>query len=108
MANVNSIFPRSHSIPHIFSAHVILYNTERVETPPQYFEDLWDPKWRDKIGISDNLYTTMTAVSAIVGGGSMNDFAPARQKMLELKELGFKVLPSTDATGQALQRSEEH
>src|SRR3546814_1304772 len=23
MANVNSIFPRSHSIPHLFSAHVI-------------------------------------------------------------------------------------
>src|SRR3546814_13744853 len=64
MANVNSIFPRSHSLPHIFSSHVILYNTERVETPPPYFDDLWDPKWRDTIGLSANLYTTMPAVSS--------------------------------------------
>ncbi|SAI73837.1 ABC transporter substrate-binding protein [Bordetella ansorpii] len=93
---------KPHSIPHIYSAYVIVYNTDMVKTPPTSFADLWDPKWRGRVGLCDFQYTTNTAIAAIVGGGSMNNFAPAQAKLDEMKALDAKVLPSTEAVAVAL------
>jgi len=93
---------KDHSIPHIYSAHVIVYNTEMVKTPPQSYADLWDPKWRGRVGLCDFLYTTNTTIAAVVGGGSPTDFGPAQAKLNELKALDAKVLPSTEAVAVAL------
>ncbi len=106
LAHVLPFLKKSHSIPHIYSAHTILYNTERVTTPPKSIHDLWDPKYRGKVGLSDFLYTTNTAYAAIAGGGSMTDFEPAKKKLMEWKSLDVKILPSTEAVAAAL-KSEE-
>src|SRR4051812_35771006 len=53
------------AIPHIYSAQVILYNTNQVKTPPQSFADLWDPKWRGRIGLADILYPNNTLAAAL-------------------------------------------
>ena len=42
--------------PHIYSAQVILYNVNQVKTPPTSWADLWDPKWRGRVGLADILY----------------------------------------------------
>ncbi|SAI34424.1 ABC transporter substrate-binding protein [Bordetella ansorpii] len=97
---------KSHAIPHIYSAYVIVYNTDMVKTPPTSFADLWDPKWRGRVGLCDFQYTTNTAIAAIVGGGSMSNFAPAQAKLDEMKALDAKVLPSTEAVAVALKSGE--
>lgn len=94
------------AIPHIYSAHVILYNTDRINVAPKSFADLWDPRYRGRVGLSDFLFNTNTAVAALVGGGSMSDFGPAASKLSELRSLDVKILPSTEAVAAAL-KSEE-
>lgn len=94
------------SIAHIYSAHVIVYNTDFVKTPPKSFSDLWDPKYKGKVGLSDFLFTTNTVVAAVVGGGSPTNIAPAQAKLAELRNLDAKVLPSTEAVAAALKSGE--
>ncbi len=105
-AKVLPFLAKPSSIPHIYSAHTIVYNTSRVPTPPKSIQDLWDPKYRGKVGLSDFLFTTNTAFAAIAGGGSMSNFEPAKKKLMEWRSLDVKVLASTEAVAAAL-KSEE-
>ncbi|MBV6659696.1 extracellular solute-binding protein [Pseudomonas yamanorum] len=102
LANVLPFLKQDFSVPHIYSAHVIVYNTDKIKVPPQSFADLWDPKYRGKIGLSDFLFNTNMAIAALVGGGSMSDFGPAKGKLEELRALDVKILPSTEAIAAAL------
>jgi len=106
LAKVQPFLKKSHSIPQIYSAHTIVYNTDRVTMPPKSLHDLWDPKYRGKVGLSDFLYTTNTAFAAVAGGGSMTDFEPAKKKLMEWRSLDVKVLASVEAAAAAL-KSEE-
>ncbi len=106
---VDKVLPflrKPNSIPQIYSAHTIVYNTNRVPTPPKSINDLWDPKYRGKVGLSDFLFTTNTAFAAVAGGGSMTNFEPAKKKLMEWRSLDVKVLASTEAVAAAL-KSEE-
>lgn len=106
MAKVFPIFRKTHSIPHIYSAHVIVYNTDLVKMPPKSFADLWDPKYKGKVGLSDFLFTTNTVVAAVVGGGSPTNLEPAQAKLAELRKNEVKILPSTEAVAAALKSGE--
>lgn len=106
VAQVLPFLKKTHSIPHIYSAHVIVYNTEFVKTPPTSFADLWDPKYKGKVGLSDFLFTTNTVVAAVVGGGSPTNLEPAKAKLLELRNNDLKILPSTEAVAAALKSGE--
>lgn len=107
--NLGKVIPRlkrDYSIPHIYSAKVILYNPEKVSTPPKSYADLWDPKYAGRVGLSDLLYIQYSETAAIVGGGSESDFKPGRTKLLEWKRLGTRIYPSNEALAAAL-KSEE-
>ena len=95
-----------YAIPHIYSAKVILYNPSKVNPAPQSYADLWDPKYRGRVGFSDLLYLNVMESAALVGGGTMTDYEPGKAKMKELKALGAKVYPSNEALAAAL-KSEE-
>ncbi|MGC2778475.1 MAG: extracellular solute-binding protein [Bradyrhizobium sp.] len=101
-AKVLPFLRKPNSIPQIYSAHTIVYNTNRVPTPPKSINDLWDPKYRGRVGLSDFLFTTNIAFAAIAGGGSMNDFEPAKKKLMEWRSLDVKVMASTEAVAAAL------
>ena len=51
--------------PFLYSAQVILYNVNQVKTPPTAYADLWDPKWRGKVGLVDILYLANTLAAAL-------------------------------------------
>ncbi|MGJ4890058.1 ABC transporter substrate-binding protein [Bradyrhizobium sp. HKCCYLR20261] len=106
---LDKVFPELKSeiaIPHIYSAQVILYNTNQVKTPPQSFADLWDPKWRGKIGLADILYPNNTLAAALAGGGGVSNLDPAEKKLMEWRSLDVKIYPSNEALAAAL-KSEE-
>ncbi|MGW1420152.1 extracellular solute-binding protein [Bradyrhizobium manausense] len=94
------------SIPHIYSAQVILYNPTKIPVPPRSYADLWDARWRGRIGLSDILYGANTLAAALAGGGSVSNFDPAEKKLLELRSLDVKIYPSNEALAAAL-KSEE-
>ncbi|XUM22626.1 ABC transporter substrate-binding protein [Bradyrhizobium oligotrophicum S58] len=106
---LDKVFPELRSeiaIPHIYSAQVILYNTNQVKAPPQSFADLWDPKWRGKIGLADILYPNNTLAAALAGGGGVSNLDPAEKKLMEWRSLDVKIYPSNEALAAAL-KSEE-
>ena len=109
MTRLDKVFPELRSdiaIPHIYSAQVILYNTNQVKTPPQSFADLWDPKWRGRVGLADILYPNNTLAAALAGGGSTGNLDPAEKKLMEWRSLDVKIYPSNEALAAAL-KSEE-
>lgn len=109
LARAGAIIPalrKPYAVPHIYSARVILYNPSRVNPAPRFYADLWDPKYRGRVGLSDLLYAQYVETAAIVGGGGNGDFAPAWDKLRDWKRLGARVYPSNEALAAAL-KSEE-
>jgi putative spermidine/putrescine transport system substrate-binding protein len=109
MTRLDKVFPELRSdiaIPHIYSAQVILYNTNLVKTPPESFADLWDPKWRGRVGLSDILYPNNTLAAALANGGGASNLDPAEKKLMEWRSLDAKIYPSNEALAAAL-KSEE-
>ncbi|MXP62091.1 extracellular solute-binding protein [Roseomonas sp. M0104] len=97
---------KSYAIPHIYSALVLLYNPDKVTTKPTAFADMWDPKYKGRVGFSDILYNTNTLAAAMAGGGGVSDYKPAEKMLLEMRKLDAKVYPSNEALAAAL-KSEE-
>lgn len=109
VSRLDSVFPelrKPYSIPHVYSAQVILYNPKRVPIPPQSYADLWDARWRGRVGLSDLLYSANTLAAALAGGGSVSNLDPAEKKLLELRSLDVKIYPSNEALAAGL-KSEE-
>jgi putative spermidine/putrescine transport system substrate-binding protein len=109
LKRADSIVPalrKPYAIPHIYSALVLLYNPDKVTTAPTSFADMWDPKYRGRVGFSDILYSTNTFAAAMAGGGSFGDYTPARNKLMELRSLDAKIYPSNEALAAALKGEE--
>lgn len=99
VSRFDKVFPELRTdtaIPHIYSALVILYNVNLVKAPPTSWAELWDPKWRGRIGLLDDA-STNTLPAALAGGGGVSNFDPAEQKLMELRSLDVKIYPSNEA-----------
>lgn len=98
---------RPFAIAHIYSAKVIVYNPSKIKAPPQSFDDLWDPKYKGRVGLVDGHYVQNIESAALTAGGSMTDYEPGKAKLLEMKKLVEpKVYPSNETLAAAL-KSEE-
>src|SRR3712207_3456330 len=75
---------KPYAVPRIYSALVLLYNPDKVAAAPKGFADMWDPKYRGRVGFSDILYSTNT-FAAMAGGGGFGDYEPAKRKLMELR-----------------------
>ncbi len=104
--NIIAKLRRPYSIPHIFSGQVILYNPDKIKTPPKGFADLWDPKYKGRVAIPDLNYPAVTFGTAIMAGGSMSNWEPAKKALLDLKKNNPIVYPSHEAMAQALKAEE--
>ena len=100
--NIIAALKKPYCIPHVVSAQVIIYNPDRVATPPRGFADLWDPKYRGRVAIPDLNYAAVIMGAALAGGGSMTDWEPAKRMLLDLKKLDPKIYPSHEQLVQAM------
>ncbi|AXS40080.1 extracellular solute-binding protein [Breoghania sp. L-A4] len=100
--NILPFLQKKYSIPLIYSAHAIVYRKDLIKTPPRSISELWNPAYKGKIGLSDFLYTTNMAYAAIANGGTLSDFDGAQKGLEAWKDLDAKLLPSTEAVGNAL------
>jgi putative spermidine/putrescine transport system substrate-binding protein len=106
ISQVLPVFKKAHSIPHIYSALVVLYNPSKVTTPPKSYADLLDPKYKGRVGFSDILYSYNMAGINLGAGGTPGDFTKGKAALADLKKLDPKVYPSNEALAAAL-KSEE-
>lgn len=102
---ISAVIPalrKPYSVPQIYSYIAILYNPDKIKTPPTSYADLWKPEYKGHVGVSDKLHVATSAVAALVGGGSMSDFEPGHDKLMELREKqDVRILPSNEAIAAA-------
>lgn len=96
--NIFDVFRSTYAIPHIYSAMVVVYDSEAVEKAPTSFKDLWSPEFAGKVGLSDILFNFNVLAAALAHGGSLNDFAPGRDALEAMKaDGGVRVYASNEA-----------
>lgn len=106
-ANVFETFANAYSIPHIYSAMVIVYDTSQVEKAPTSYAELWSGEYKGAIGFSDILFNYILMSAAMAHGKSATDFASAKKALSELKKAGGgKVYPSNEAIANAFEAKE--
>ncbi len=94
-------------VPHIYSAQVLVYNTDVVKDPPQSLGDLLDPKWNGKVGVlsqGGNQWLIMAA--SLLETGTTTDFDKAKAFLLKLNANGLRLYPETDAFAPAFKSGE--
>jgi putative spermidine/putrescine transport system substrate-binding protein len=109
IANSRHILPQlrtKYSVPHIYSGRVILYNPKLIKTAPTSYRDLWKSENQGKVGLIDIQYLTTIESAAMINGGSMTNYEPGKDKLLELKKVGVKIYPTNEAMAQALKTEE--
>lgn len=65
----------------------IAYNPDRVKTPPKRWDDLWDPRYKGRVGLTalnSQLGIAFLAELNRIRGGSDSDFGPAFKALREL------------------------
>jgi putative spermidine/putrescine transport system substrate-binding protein len=103
---VNPRLRTKYSVPHIYTGRVILYNPKLVKTAPTSYADLWKAEYAGKVGVIDIQYQTTIESAALVNGGSLTNYEPGKEKLLELKKMGVKIYPTNEAMAQALKTEE--
>lgn len=106
MKYLPKIYRNNYSVPHIYTGRVILYNPEIIKTPPTSYADLWNPEYANKVGVIDIQYQTTIESAAMINGGSLTDFEPGKEKLLELKKQGVRIYPTNEAMAQAMKTGE--
>ncbi|NYT37958.1 ABC transporter substrate-binding protein [Allopusillimonas soli] len=106
LANVIESFKTPYSIPHIFSAMVLVYNKEKLPAPPQSCEDLLDPKYKGRVGFSDILFNSTTLFLGLAEGGKGDSFKPGMAFLKKLVKNQPKVFPSNEAVAAAFKSGE--
>jgi len=103
--NAKHILPKlgvSFAVPHIYSGKVILYNPKLITEKPTSYADLWNPKYAGRIGVIDVQYLATIESAAMISGGSLSDYEAGKAKLIELKKMGCKVVPTNETMAQAL------
>src|SRR5690606_32629593 len=106
LANVNETFRTPYSIPHIFSAMVLVYNKEKIPNGLKSFNDTLDPKYKGRVGFSDILFNFNTLFVGLAEGGKGDSFEPGQKFLMKLKENQPKVFPSNEAVAAARKSQE--
>jgi putative spermidine/putrescine transport system substrate-binding protein len=86
-------------VPWLYSGVVIIYNKDKVPNPPKSYQELWDPKWAGKLGLTNQLYFNYMLMAGLVKGGNMTSVDAGRDSLVELRE---KVQPRIYAGHQQL------
>ena len=59
---------------------VVIYNPDKITTPPKSYADLFDPKYKGRVGYSDILYSYNIAAANIAAGGKPDDLAAGQAR----------------------------
>jgi putative spermidine/putrescine transport system substrate-binding protein len=106
LANVFPSFKTPYSIPHIFSAMVVVYNKDKIDTPPKSFQDALNAKYKGRVGFSDILFAFNILFAGLSEGGKGDSFDPGMKFFRKLKANEPKVFPSNEAVAAAFKSGE--
>lgn len=91
-------------IPHIYSADGIIYNTQKITTPPDSYAVFWDPKYAGKIGaLSTDWDMWLFAAAAYTDKGNPGTNWDVGWPALKQLAGKLQIFPSQEQLAQALQ-----
>lgn len=100
---INPAFRRSYSIPHIYSAAVILYDPAHVKPAPTSYSVFWDPRYKGHIGALDFMFPQwLWLASTQAGTRKGHDFDAGWPKLRALKDNGLQVFPTQESLDSAI------
>lgn len=90
-------------IPHIYSPSVIVYNKDKVKPAPTSYQDLWNPKYKGKIGIQTIQWTDFfhAAATLQLGQSPTNNWDVGESKLKQLAP-NTQVFSSQEQLGNGL------
>ena len=106
--NAKNLLPamkQDYGVGHIYSGMTAVHNPDLVEAP-QSFNEVFDPKWGNKLGIIDIQYQYTMAAAALAAGGSVTDLDPGKRLLLEVRKAGARIYPTNEAFAQGLKTEE--
>lgn len=108
LVNVYDQFRTPYSIPHIFSAMVLVYSTKKFPTPPTSIEVMLDPKNKGGTGFSDILFApnALFVGAGTSAPGRIKSFQPGIEFLKKLKQNAPRVYPSNEAVAAAFKSGE--
>jgi putative spermidine/putrescine transport system substrate-binding protein len=109
LSNAGNILPQMkypYGVGHIYSGKVVVYNPKLMPMAPKAFEDAFDPKNGNKMGVIDIQYQWVIAAATLAAGGKLNDLEPGKAVLMEAKKAGCRVYPTNEAFAQALKTEE--
>jgi len=106
LANTIETFRTPYSIPHIFSAMVLVYNTQALNQAPTSLKAMLDPQHKGRVGFSDILFNFNTLFVGLAEGGKADSFEPGFTFLEKLKANSPKIFPSNEAIATAFKSGE--
>ncbi|HVA35981.1 MAG TPA: extracellular solute-binding protein [Candidatus Dormibacteraeota bacterium] len=95
-------FYDDYSIPHIYSAQVLIYNPQHVMPVPDAFAAMWDAKYKGRVGIQRTAWVIWLQIATIVAGGSPTNYEPGKKLLMELKKNQPRIYPSQESLADGI------
>lgn len=99
--------PNRFFVPWVFSGVELIYNPNKVKTPPTSYADLMKPEYAGRVGLIDQIYFNYLYAFALAAGGSMKDISKAFPMLLAMKsKVQPRIYPSHQQLAAAMQAEE--
>lgn len=106
-ANIDPKLRLPHLVNWIYGGIVLMYNPNKIPTPPTSFTELWNPKWAGRVGLMDQLYFQYIYAASLSHGGTMSAVDKAFPSLLEMKKaVKPRIYPSHQALAAAFASEE--
>jgi putative spermidine/putrescine transport system substrate-binding protein len=119
VTNLKSIYPstvaspvgdlKNWSAPFSIAVTGLVWNTKEVSAQPKSWHDLWDPKYKGRVGIPDYGWIGISWIHALNRelGGTEDDIDPAIKALIDLRQKNAAVvIGSTDQAAKAMTTGE--
>jgi len=94
-------------VPWVYSGVVLIYNPNKITTPPKSFADLLNPAYAGRVGLIDQIYFNYLYAFSLSSGGTMKDISKAFPTLLSLKsKVQPRIYPSHQQLAAAMQAEE--
>lgn len=94
-------------IPFDISGVVLIYNPDKIKTPPTSYADMMKPEYAGRVGLIDQIYFNYFFAFGLLAGGTMSNIEPGYQEMLKLKKaVQPRIYPSHQQAAAAFATGE--
>jgi putative spermidine/putrescine transport system substrate-binding protein len=95
-----------YGVGHIYSGKVGVFSPKVMAAAPKSYQDIFDPRHGNKLGIIDIQYQYTLVCAALAAGGKVNDLEPGKKLLMACKKAGARIYPTNEAFAQGLKNEE--